>query len=58
MPASDDDGGLLQDWEGDIMLREQRLVGLELVRSIASGSGPASSQGEGAQGGKKFEKSH
>ena len=35
------------------MRQEQQLVGLELAGSIASGSGPVSCQGNGAQGGKK-----
>ena len=53
MPASDDNGGWLPDWERDLMLQEQALVGLEFTGTIASGSGPAPSQGKGAQGGKK-----
>ena len=41
------------------MRQEQKLVGLEFAGSIASGSGPVSSQGKGAQGGKKkFKKLH
>ena len=59
IPASDDNGGWLLYWEQDLIRQEQRLVGLELAGSIASGGGQVSSQGKGAQGGKKkFKKLH
>lgn len=53
MPASDNNGGWLPDWERDLMLQQQVLVGLESTESIASSSGRTPSQGKGAQGGKK-----
>ena len=57
MPASDDNGGWLPDWERDLMLKDQALVELEPAGSIASGGRKASSQGKGAQGG-KFKKGY
>ncbi|KAG0125949.1 hypothetical protein HOY82DRAFT_492159 [Tuber indicum] len=53
MPSSDDNGGWLPDWERDLMLQEQVLVGLESAGGADSGSGRTPSQGKGAQGGKK-----